>query len=258
MTGRAVIQGAALEYRRIAATADESLPTLLFLHEGLGSVAQWRDFPDRVAAASGCPVFIYSRRGYGASDPVVEPRPVGFMHDEALEVLPAVRAHFGLDDVILMGHSDGASIAIIHAGARAGSVRGLVLEAPHVFVEPVCVESIARVHRTYATSGMAEGLARYHGSNTEAMFRSWADVWLRAEFLEWNIEEYLAPIEVPVLVIQGRDDEYGTVRQVQAVTSQVGGPARSLLLRNCGHSPHRDQPQAVLHASVGFIADVSS
>lgn len=258
MKGRAVVQGVALEYRRIAATAGESLPTLLFLHEGLGSVAQWRDFPDRVAAATACPAFIYSRRGYGASDPPIEPRPVRFMHDEALEVLPAVRAHFGLDDVILFGHSDGASIAIIHAGARAGSVRGLVLEAPHVFVEPVCVESIARVHQTYASSGLAEGLARYHGSNTEAMFRSWADVWLRPAFLEWNIEQYLEPIEAPVLVIQGQDDEYGTVRQVQAVTSQVSGPAQSLLLHHCGHSPHRDQPEAVLHACVGFIADVSS
>jgi pimeloyl-ACP methyl ester carboxylesterase len=235
----------------------ERAPTLVFLHEGLGSATLWRDFPDRVAAASGCGALVYSRQGYGASPPIAGPRAVRFMHDEALEVLPEVLASFGIESPILFGHSDGASIALIYAGARLGPVRGLVLEAPHVFVEPVCVESIARLAAAYETTDLGQRLARHHGANTDSMFRTWADVWLRPEFLGWNIEEYLSAIEAPVLVVQGEDDEYGTLAQVEAVTGQVAGPAESLVLAHCGHSPHRDQPEAVLAAAVGFVRRVA-
>jgi pimeloyl-ACP methyl ester carboxylesterase len=254
MKGAATVEigGVALEYRWVG-QANEGTPTIVFLHEGLGSVSMWRDFPERLAAETGCRGLVYSRRGHGASGPIDGPRPVRFMHDEALEVLPALIAHFQLKEVILFGHSDGASIAIIYTGARMGSVRALVLEAPHVFVEPVCIEAIAKIHRAYETTRLGERLARYHGTNTDSMFRSWAGVWLRPEFREWNIEETLRPIEVPVLVIQGENDEYGTLKQVEAVSSRVSGPARTLVLPKCGHSPHRDQCQAVLEAAARFI-----
>ena len=143
-------------------------------------------------------------------------------------------------------------------GRRPGGapVRGLVLEAPHVFVEPVCLESISRIAQAYATAtGLRERLARHHGDNTDAMFRTWTDVWLRPEFRRWNIEEYLPAIESPVLVVQGEDDEYGTIRQVEAVVSQVEGPARALVLARCGHSPHSDQAEAVLEAAGRFVRE---
>jgi pimeloyl-ACP methyl ester carboxylesterase len=262
------VLGSHLEYRWIGPRPGDA-PTIVFLHEGLGCVGMWRDFPDRVASATGCGALVYSRKGYGASDPVSGSRPVAFMHEEALDVLPAVLEHFQLKDAVLFGHSDGASIAAIFAGARSGAsggpqgpppesgpVRALVLEAPHVFVESICVERIARIAREYETAHLKERLARYHGANTDTMFRSWTDVWLRPEFALWNIEEYLPAIECPVLVVQGEDDEYGTLRQVEAVLTQVRGPAESLVLPRCGHSPHTDRPSEVLDAAGRFIRRV--
>ena len=249
------VVGQDLEYRWIGPRTGDA-PAIVFLHEGLGCLGMWRDFPDRVASAARCSALVYSRRGYGGSEPVSGPRPVRFMHDEALAVLPAVIEHFGLKEVVLFGHSDGASIAIIYAGARLGPVRALVLEAPHAFVEPVCIESIRRIAGAYETTDLRERLARHHGDNTDSMFRTWTDVWLRPEFLRWNIEEYLPAIESPVLVVQGEDDRYGTVRQVDAIVTQVGGPATSLVLEHCGHSPHADQPDEVLEAAGRFIRKV--
>ena len=264
---RIEVLGQHLEYRWIGPGPEEA-PTIVFLHEGLGCLAMWRDFPDRLAPATGCGALVYSRMGYGASNPVPGPRSIRFMHQEALEVLPAVIDRFQLQQVVLFGHSDGASIAVVYAGARPGGlggpqgpppratpVRALVLEAPHVFVEQVCVESIARIAQAYGTTRLREKLARYHGDNTDSMFRTWTDVWLRPEFRNWNIEEYLPSIESPVLVVQGEDDEYGTIRQVEAVVTQVSGPARSLLLARCGHSPHSDQPDAVLEAAGRFVRE---
>lgn len=261
------VLGQHLEYRWIGPRPHEA-PTIVFLHEGLGCLGTWRDFPDRVASATGCGALVYSRMGHGASDPMREPRSVRFMHQEALDVLPAVVRRFELEDVVLFGHSDGASIAVIYAGSRAMApggfqespagtthVRALVLEAPHVFVEPVCVESIARIAQAYETTPLRERLARHHGENTDSMFRTWTDVWLRPEFRQWNIEEYLPGIESPVLVVQGEEDEYGTIRQVDAVVTQVGGPARSLVLAGCGHSPHSDQPDVVLEAAGRFVRE---
>ncbi|HEV8610279.1 MAG TPA: alpha/beta hydrolase [Thermoanaerobaculia bacterium] len=246
------VLGQHLEYRWIGPRPDEA-PSIVFLHEGLGSAATWRDFPDRMASATGCGALVYSRMGYGASDPVFGRRPVRFMHDEALEVLPAVIERFELRDVVLFGHSDGASIAIIYAGALLAPIRALVLEAPHVFVEPICIESITRIAQAYETTRLRERLARYHGDNTDSMLRTWTDVWLRPEFQRWNIEEYLQAIESPVLVVQGEDDDYGTVRQVDAVVTQVSGPVKSLVLAHCGHSPHSDQPDEVLEAARRFV-----
>jgi pimeloyl-ACP methyl ester carboxylesterase len=252
------VLGEHLEYRWIGPRPGAA-PTIVFLHEGLGCLGTWRDFPDRMASATGCGALVYSRIGYGASEPVRGPRPVRFMHDEALDVLPAVIEHFELKELILFGHSDGASIAVIYAGSRSrglggpSPVRALVLEAPHVFVEPICIESISRKAKTYETTGLRKRFARYHGANTDSMFRTWIDVWLRPEFRQWNIEEHLPAIECPVLVVQGEDDKYGTVRQVDAVVTQVKGPAKSLVLARCGHSPHSDQPDKVLEAAARFV-----
>ncbi len=225
----------------------------MFLHEGLGCVGMWRDFPDRIASATACGALVYSRLGYGASDPIRGPRPVRFMHDEALDVLPAIIERFKLEEAILFGHSDRASIAVIYPGATRRPLRGLILEAPHVFIETVCVERIQRLKEEYETTRLRERLARYHGADTDSMFRTWTDVWLNPEFPQWNIEEYLPAITAPVLVVQGEDDEYGTLKQVDAVLRQVNGPAKSLVLAKCGHSPHSDQRDAVLEAVTQFV-----
>jgi pimeloyl-ACP methyl ester carboxylesterase len=257
-----------LEYRWIGPRPGEA-PTIVFLHEGLGCVGTWREFPDRLASAAGCGALVYSRLGYGASDPVRGPRPVRFMHDEALAVLPAVVEYFKLGEVVLFGHSDGASIAVIYAGALSRgvwkpqdpppgpvSVAALVLEAPHVFVEPICTERIVRIAGEYETTRLRERLMRHHGANTGSMFRSWTGVWLTPEFERWNIEGYLPSIEIPVLVVQGEDDEYGTLKQVDSILTHVRGPAESLVLSRCGHSPHFDCPSDVLEATTRFIRRV--
>jgi len=253
--GFLTIDGARLEYRRLP--GDARAPTLVLLHEGLGSVAMWRDFPDRLAEATNAPVFLYSRAGYGKSSGSPLPWPTRYMHREALEVLPKLLAAAGIDDCVLLGHSDGGSIALIYAGgaARPG-LRGVVTMAAHVFNEQVCVDSIAQAREAYATTDLRRRLMRYHGDNVDNAFRGWNDVWLSPDFWHWNIEEYLPRISVPVLAIQGRDDEYGTERQVDAILSQVKGPAEKLMLPACKHSPHRDQLQAVLDAMKGFLKRV--
>lgn len=249
------VLGRRLEYRWIGPRPGNT-PTIVFLHEGLGCVTMWRDFPERLAAAAGCGALVYSRPGYGASDPAPGPWPVAFMHEEALEVLPAVLERFGLEEVILFGHSDGASIAVIYAGAHPGRPSALVLEAPHVFVEPICTERIARIAGEYEATRLRERLMRHHGANTDSMFKSWTEVWIRPEFRLWNIEESLPRIVCPVLVVQGDADEYGTLRQVDAVLAGVKGPAESRVIPHCGHSPHSERPSEVLEASAGFLRRV--
>ena len=240
-----------LEYQWIGATT-RAAPVLVFLHEGLGSVALWRDFPARVAAATGCAALIYSRYGYGGSEKLAGPRGVGYMHEEALETLPALLAELGIAEPLLIGHSDGASIALIHAGARRWNLRGLVLEAPHVFVEDVTVTSIAAAKEAWRTTDLRQRLARYH-DDVDGAFTGWNDIWLHPDFRAWNIEETLPRIDCPVLVIQGADDEYGTPAQLDAIERQVSGPVELLLLSDCKHSPHRDQPEATLAAIVRFV-----
>lgn len=246
------VLGHHLEYRWIGPRPGEA-PSVVFLHEGLGCVGTWRDFPDRLASATGCGALVYSRMGYGASEGMRGSRPLRFLHDEALDVLPAVLERFQLEEVVLFGHSDGASIAVVYAGARLGPVRALALEAPHVFVEPATIEGITRIAGGYETTGLRERLARHHGDNADSMFRSWADVWLRPGFRQWNIEEYLPAIECPVLVVQGEDDPYGTLRQVDAVVTQVRGSAEALVLPHCGHSPHAERPDEVREAATRFV-----
>jgi pimeloyl-ACP methyl ester carboxylesterase len=246
------ILGRHLEYRWIGPHPGDA-PSIVFLHEGLGCMGTWWGFPDRLASATGCGALVYSRIGYGGSDSLIGKRPIRYMHDEALGVLPAVLEHFKLEKVLLFGHSDGASIALIHAGAHSNSVLGLIVEAPHVFVESISIEGIERITAEYGTTRLKERLARYHGSNTDSMFRGWSDVWLSPGFRKWNIEEYLPAIECPVLVVQGENDQYGTLKQVDAVVAQVGGSVESLVLPRCGHSPHSERPDEVLEAATLFV-----
>lgn len=242
--------GHRLEYEWIEAD-DPTKPALVFLHEGLGSIRQWRDFPLRVAQATGCATLVYARYGYGQSDVLSAPHTPRFMHDEALNALPQVLAARGLEAPILVGHSDGASIAIIYAGA-GHPLRGLVLEAPHVFVEEHGLAGIRAARRVFETTDLPAKLGKYHRDAAKT-FHGWNDVWLSPEFRAWNIEGYLPNICCPVLVIQGEEDEYGTMAQVQAVARQVSGPCEIVTLPACGHSPHREQPEATLAAVSRFV-----
>jgi pimeloyl-ACP methyl ester carboxylesterase len=239
-----------LEIERIAGAS----PTLVFLHEGLGCVARWRDFPRMVAEATGRAALVYSRRGYGRSEPAVLPRPLTFMHEEALEVLPALLADEGIDDAILIGHSDGASIALIYTGEIGRGVRGVVALAPHVLVEDVCVRAIVRLREQYAdpSTEVRAKLAKHH-ADVDPTFRGWAEVWLDPGFLAWNLTAYLPGIRVPVMALQGEDDDYGTLAQIDAVCAGVSGPSERVVIPSCGHVPMRDQPEATLASVVRFV-----
>ena len=247
----AVIDGRRIEYAAIPGDAGAA-GTLVFLHEGLGSVALWRDFPRKVATRLRAPAVLYSRFGYGASDGLTGRRTPRFMHDEALTVLPALLDRLGIDRPILVGHSDGASIALIHAAAAGRPVRALACLAPHAFVEPVCVESIAKVRQSYFDTDLKQRLAKYH-TRVDDAFLGWADIWLDPEFASWSIEDLLGRIDQPLLLVQGRDDEYGTLAQLDRIEARVRGPTRRLVLDQCGHSPHRDQEAVVVDAIVTFV-----
>lgn len=232
-------------------------PVLVFLHEGLGSVAMWKTFPAQMVAATGCPALVYSRYGHGQSDKLAAARKVDYMHREAVEVLPEVLDRLGIAAPILIGHSDGASIALIHAGAGERPVRGVVAMAPHVFVEDMTVASIAQARATFQTTDLPTRLGRYH-DDVVSMFAGWNDIWLHRDFRAWNIESYLQHIGVPVLVIQGEDDQYGTAAQVDAIARQVAGPVETLMLPDCAHSPHLSaNKDAVIGAIAAFVATLS-
>jgi pimeloyl-ACP methyl ester carboxylesterase len=224
---------------------------LVFLHEGLGCVALWRDFPARLSAACGLGAFVYSRAGYGKSPRTGLPRRVTYMHEEAA-LLPALLQSNGIDpaEAILFGHSDGASIALLCAASQP--VRGLVLEAPHVFTEEAGLASIARARDAYLKGALRERLAKYH-ADVDAAFWGWNGPWLDAEFRKWNIESALPLNRAPVLVIQGVDDEYGTLAQVRAIELKSGGPVETLVLDGCGHAPHKDRADAVLERATAFV-----
>jgi pimeloyl-ACP methyl ester carboxylesterase len=253
---RILIGGTALEVRWIGPRPLEA-PTIVMLHEGLGSVAQWRDFPDQLAASTGCGVFLYSRAGYGGSDPVVVPRPLTYMHDEALDVLPKVLDAIGFERGILLGHSDGASIAAIHAGGvRDPRVRGLVLISPHFFVEAVSVASIAEAKAAYETGSLRERLARYHGDNVDCAFWGWYRAWIDPEFAKWDIREYIGSIRVPMLIVQGSDDPYGTMAQVEAAQAESHSPVEVAVIPGARHAAHVEQPAPTLSAITSFISSL--
>lgn len=240
-----------IEYRFIPGEAQHS--TLVFLHEGLGCVALWREFPERVAARLHAPAMLYSRFGYGGSDGLNAKRTPRFMHEEALEYLPRLLDTLAIERPVLIGHSDGASIALIHAALANRDIAGLVLMAPHIFVEDVSLASIARIRETYFSTDLKTRLSRYH-THVDDAFLGWADSWLDPAFRDWSIEGLCERISAPVLLVQGVDDEYGTLAQIDGIASRVRGPVERLVLDACGHSPHRDQEQAVVEAIDRFIA----
>ncbi|MGA3304984.1 MAG: alpha/beta hydrolase [Stellaceae bacterium] len=248
------LNGRRIEYQDIP-RAREASPDLIVLHEGLGSLSMWRDFPAKLAAASGARTVTYSRWGYGTSAPMTAPRKVDYMHHEALEDLPALRAALGIGNPVLVGHSDGGSIALIHAGSGKWPVRALALEAPHVLVEDISVAGIEEAKIAYDRGELRRRLARHH-DDVDHVFRGWNDIWLSPEFRRWNIEEFLPAITCSILAIQGMDDQYGTLAQLDAIAAGVKGPFERLVLERCGHSPHRDRESAVLEAMARFIARV--
>jgi len=268
--GTVTVDGARLEidwHTPGGTSIGERSPTLVFLHEGLGCVAMWRDFPRLVADDTGARVLVYSRRGHGRSDAISLPRPLTYMHDEARTVVPELLEALDIDDAVLVGHSDGASIALIYAGLEgadarpssraAARVRGLVLLAPHVFCEDISVESIREARRAFDVTDLRAKLARYHGTNTDCAFRGWNDAWLDPGFRAWNIEESLPDIRVPILAIQGEDDRYGTLAQIDAIERGSGAPVTRLILHACGHDPSRDAALATRSAITAFVATLA-
>jgi len=239
-----------IEPRPVSRGADGT--TLVFLHEGLGSIGQWRDFPSRLSERTGLRALVYDRWGYGNSEPFTLPRGTGYLHDEALVALPAVLEACRVGKAILVGHSDGGSIALIHASRHPDGVLAVITEAAHVFVEEVTLAGIREAVEAYAKTDLGKRLARYHGDKTDLVFRGWADTWLSPAFRDWNIEDCLPGVRCPVLIIQGTADPYGTPAQVCAIERQISGRAEPLIVR-CGHTPHAEAREEVLEAMAGFI-----
>ncbi len=232
----------------------ECAPTLVLLHEGLGCVSMWRDFPEKLAQRTGYGVLVYSRPGYGKSDPVTLPRPLDYMDREALDVLPQVLDQAGVRKTVLVGHSDGASIATIYVGGRQDfRVRGLVLLAPHFFVEDISIESIAAAKVAYETGDLRARLVRHHGDNIDVAFRGWNDAWLDPGFRSWRIDDAVAHVRVPMLVVQGKDDQYGTLAQVRLAETDAYCPVETAIFEHCGHSPQIDRPAETLEAIAEFV-----
>jgi pimeloyl-ACP methyl ester carboxylesterase len=234
-------------------------PTLVLLHDGIGCISTWRDFPAALASATGCGAMVYSRAGYGGSDPVALPRPLTYMHHEGLDVLPDLLDAAGVRRAVLVGHSDGGTIALLHASTPKAEprVRGLVLEAPHVFCEDCSVRAIEAAGEDYTTGDLRQRLARHHGDNVDCAFWGWNRAWLDPGFRSWNIEGHLPAVAVPVLVVQGEDDPFGTLAQVDSIERLCAGPVERLVLGDCGHTPHREQPEATLAAMAAFIGRLS-
>lgn len=244
-----------IEYRMIGPRPDLA-PTIVMLHEGLGCVGLWGDFPDRLQQATGAGVFVYSRAGYGQSSPVPLPRPLTYMHDAAREMLPSLLETIGFQRGLLLGHSDGASIAAIYAGSvEDHRVGGLVLMAPHFFTEDSGIAAIAEAKKAYETSDLRAKLARWH-KDVDVAFKGWNDAWLDPDFRKWDITEQLAYIRVPMLIVQGEDDQYGTVKQIEAAERECYCPIEVALLPGVKHSPQREAPDETLVAISDFVARV--
>jgi pimeloyl-ACP methyl ester carboxylesterase len=251
-TGLLRIGDSDLEYRMIGPLPQQA-PTIVMLHEGLGSVALWGDFPDRLQAATGIGVFVYSRSGYGASSPAALPRQLDYMSREALDVLPALLDAIGFRRGVLLGHSDGASIAAIYAGGTGDHrVRGVVLIAPHFITEEIGLAAIAETKRAYETTELRAKLARWH-RNVDNAFFGWSDAWLDPDFRRWDISEYLAYIRVPVAILQGEADQYGTIRQIEIAKEECYCPVDVTLIPQSGHSPHRETPELTLTTVSEFV-----
>jgi pimeloyl-ACP methyl ester carboxylesterase len=256
-SGFVTVAGQSLEYAVFGELS--RAPRVVLLHEGLGSVSTWAGFPAELAAQTGLTVFVYSRAGYGRSSPVTLPRPLDYMQREATDVLPEVLEAIGFERGLLLGHSDGASIAAYYAGTiedhRVAGLALLALLAPHFFVEDMTVAEIARIREAYASTNLRERLARHH-EQADVAFRGWNDAWLDPGFRAFNIVDALQYIRVPVLVIQGAEDPYGTMRQVEVVRTECMCPVETAILPGCGHAPHREKPAETLGALVSFLGSL--
>ena len=254
-SGFLTLGGQRIEYRFIGPRPDAA-PTIVMLHEGLGCVGLWGDFPDRLQQATGCGVFVYSRFGYGQSSPAALPRPLTYMHDEARAVLPALLDQMGFRRGVLLGHSDGASIAAIYAGSHQDHrVSGLVLIAPHFFTEDVGIAAIAEAKKAYAETDLRAKLAKWH-ADVDSAFLGWNGAWLDPAFRQWDITEKLAYIRVPVLLVQGEDDQYGTVKQLEVAQQECYCPVEVALLKGAKHTPQREAPDVTLKTISDFVARV--
>jgi pimeloyl-ACP methyl ester carboxylesterase len=254
-SGTLTIGASEFEYR-MTGPAPADAPAIVLLHEGLGSAGLWGDFPEKLQAATGAGVFAYSRAGYGASSPATLPRPIDYMHVEALDVLPKILDAIRFRRGLLVGHSDGASIAAIYAGGvQDHRIRGLALIAPHFIVEDVSVKSIAKIKTVYETTDLRAKLARWH-TDVDNAFRGWNDAWLNPKFRDWDISEYLAYIRVPVAIVQGAGDQYGTIRQIEIAREECYCPVDVSIITGAGHSPHREAPEATLNAIAEFARSI--
>jgi len=245
-----------LEYQWVG-NASSDYPVVVFLHEGLGSIDMWKDFPQRFCEANGFTGLVFSRYGYGQSTPrpADEHWPVTFMHAQAHEVLPQFLDKLGVSRPWLFGHSDGGSIALLHAAWFSDRLSGIVVAAPHIFVEDLSITSIEQARETYQSTNLRDKLARYH-QDVDSAFWGWNNIWLDPAFRAWNIEDCLPQIGCPVLAVQGEQDEYGTLEQVYGIRRKVP-QCRLLILPDCGHSPHRDQPERLTREAGAFIREAS-
>jgi pimeloyl-ACP methyl ester carboxylesterase len=249
------VDGRRIEYRFVEPAAAHGVD-LVMLHEGLGSVSMWREFPEQLARATGCRTLVYSRHGYGGSSPLDAPRRVDYMHEEARLWLPAILVRLGIRRPVLLGHSDGASIALIYAATPESDAAGVIALAPHVKVEDLTVRSIEAAKAAYLNSDLRARLSRHH-ADVDTAFWGWNRIWLDPAFRGWNIEALLPAIRCPILSIQGEDDEYGTMEQITSI-ARAAPDSRLLALPACRHSPHRDQPRAVLAAAQEFVSAIAA
>jgi pimeloyl-ACP methyl ester carboxylesterase len=244
------VDGAALE---AAWHGEPARRALVFLHHGLGSARTWRDFPALLGQLTGLPAFAYSRLGHGHSAPATESRALDYVHREAWDVLPEVLRQAGITQPLLIGHSDGASIALLHASLKDSPAQAIVVEAPHIFIEERTLAGIRAAYEQFRHGDLLAGLERQHGANAAPLFRAWADTWLSPEFRPWNCEDRLPLIRCPTLLIQGVDDEFGTPFQVTRIRDQVAGPVELALLDGVRHEPHREQPDRILDLMAAFL-----
>jgi pimeloyl-ACP methyl ester carboxylesterase len=241
-----------LRVRRIA--VNQQRPTIVFLHDSLGCIRLWRDFPERLAASTHCDSLIYDRQGYGESSQFTSARAKDYLETEA-DVLIALLKKLGLSQSILFGHSDGGSIALIAAAKAPALVAAVITEGAHVFVEDLTLDGIRKVQGQYQSTNLRARLAKYHADKTDAVFSVWADHWLAPDFRDWNMEHYLPAVQCPVLAIQGAVDEFGTERQVDSIVEQVSGLSRKFMIPGVGHTPHKDAAESTLSAVTAFIAE---
>jgi pimeloyl-ACP methyl ester carboxylesterase len=245
--------GRALAGVRIRAPRPRRPATLVFLHEGLGSVSQWRDFPDVVCGRLGMHGLVYDRWGHGLSEPFDRPRTVRYLHDEAYDALPEVLHAAGIGSAVLVGHSDGGSIALLFAARHPELTAAVVSEAAHVFVEEMTLDGIRAAVRAFADTALRRRLARHHREKTDSVFSAWADCWLSPEFRHWNIEADIRGLRSPLLLVQGEADAYGSVTQLDAIEAAAAGPVERLLLPDCGHVPHHERRDEVVETMAKFV-----